>query len=659
MRESNLILYGRREETPEAERMRAGPLRLLYESTQGWVRRVRWNGLEVLRGIYAAVRDRDWETVPGIVTETRHEMGEEAFQVEFECRHQRREIDFTWRGTVSGSEDGRLSYVFDGVARSTFLRNRIGLCVLHPVRECAGARARQIRVDGRRVEGCFPDLIEPQIIGQGTFRELRAMSHEVEPGVWATVTFEGDIFETEDQRNWTDASLKTYSTPLSLPFPVEIKAGTRIRQVVSLHLEGWEAKPARRVVEPGPRVPRVVKVEPGAGAVMRLPTVGLGAASHGVPTSEHQISRLRRLGVAHLRVDLRLSASDWVGQWERAAQEASQIGGGLELAVHLPRESCVDASGVSAILATPRTRVARVLALREGEAATSATTLDMVRRIVDGLHAPVGAGSDANFCELNRERALGRCAVDRADFVFWSINPQVHVHDDASVMENLEAQSATVRTARSFSDGKPMVVTPVTLRRRFNAVSTGVASPELPGELPPQVDPRQAGLFAAAWTLGSLVELGGAGVDAVTYFETTGWRGVMELASGSPLPNRFPSTPGAVFPLYHVFEAMSSVGGGEVLPVTCTEARTLAVLSARCHSKRILLMANLEPEMLEVEVVGFPDLDFGWMYNLDILSAARGPAAGWARAARRGEKDRIQVPSFGLVLLSNREGVVG
>ena len=39
----------------------------------------------------------------------------------------------------------------------------------------------------------------------------------------------GDVFEIEDQRNWTDGSFKTYSTPLSLPFPVPVEAWTRMR----------------------------------------------------------------------------------------------------------------------------------------------------------------------------------------------------------------------------------------------------------------------------------------------------------------------------------------------------------------------------------------------------------------------------------------------
>ena len=50
--------------------------------------------------------------------------------------------------------------------------------------------------------------------------------------------FEGDVFETEDQRNWTDASYKTYSTPLSITYPVTIEKGTRIYQRVSLSVDG-------------------------------------------------------------------------------------------------------------------------------------------------------------------------------------------------------------------------------------------------------------------------------------------------------------------------------------------------------------------------------------------------------------------------------------
>jgi hypothetical protein len=37
--------------------------------------------------------------------------------------------------------------------------------------------------------------------------------------VRVTCRMEGDTYETEDQRNWTDASYKTYVRPLPCPGP--------------------------------------------------------------------------------------------------------------------------------------------------------------------------------------------------------------------------------------------------------------------------------------------------------------------------------------------------------------------------------------------------------------------------------------------------------
>ena len=57
-------------------------------------------------------------------------------------------------------------------------------------------------------------------------------------GAQAEITFEGDVFETEDQRNWTDTSYKTYSRPLELPFPYSVNAGETIEQRITLKISG-------------------------------------------------------------------------------------------------------------------------------------------------------------------------------------------------------------------------------------------------------------------------------------------------------------------------------------------------------------------------------------------------------------------------------------
>ena len=54
---------------------------------------------------------------------------------------------------------------------------------------------------------------------------------------------EGDTFEMEDQRNWTDASYKTYVRPLALPWPYTLAKGTVIEQAVRLSVHGTPAGP--------------------------------------------------------------------------------------------------------------------------------------------------------------------------------------------------------------------------------------------------------------------------------------------------------------------------------------------------------------------------------------------------------------------------------
>jgi hypothetical protein len=59
--------------------------------------------------------------------------------------------------------------------------------------------------------------------------------------------FDGEPWETEDQRAWTDASFKSYSPPIDWPHPVELAAGTVVRHVVRLDVTTTaEADPRAR-----------------------------------------------------------------------------------------------------------------------------------------------------------------------------------------------------------------------------------------------------------------------------------------------------------------------------------------------------------------------------------------------------------------------------
>jgi hypothetical protein len=194
------------------------------------------------------------------------------------------------------------------------------------------------------------------------------------------------------------------------------------------------------------------------------------------------------------------------------------------------------------------------------------------------------------------------------DGVCYSINPQVHAFDNASLVETLETQAVIVESARRFTGGLPLAVTPVTLRPRFNPSATGPEPPPAPGGLPSQVDARQMSLLAAGWTVGSLKYLAESGVESVTYFETSGWRGLMEREDGSPEP--FPSVPGSVFPLYHVFADLGECLGGEpsglirVLPAVSSDPLRVEGLALAVGDMVCVLVANLTAEVQPVTVTG-------------------------------------------------------
>src|SRR5512134_3593205 len=221
--------------------LRAGPLRLVFD--RGELRWIRLGEREVLRGIYFALRAEGWATIPYAIRNLEIRVEPASFQVRFLAHHERGPVRFDWRAEIEGGRDGRIAFAVRGTAGASFLRNRIGLCVLHPADACAGRRCIVETVDGDRAESVFPALVAPH----QPFRNVRAILHEVSPGVEVEVRMDGETFETEDHGNWGDASFKTYGTPLHLPHPVPVKSGASVEQSVSLSLFGITTEPVEQV----------------------------------------------------------------------------------------------------------------------------------------------------------------------------------------------------------------------------------------------------------------------------------------------------------------------------------------------------------------------------------------------------------------------------
>jgi hypothetical protein len=506
----------------------AGPLTLVFEPEIAFVRYARAADREILRGVYAAVRNSVWGTVPAQVRDIQLKRNDGGFHLTFTSEHKQDDIDFLWTGTLTGTREGTLKFTFAGKARSSFQRNRIGFCVLHPMRECAGQPCTIEKTTGETVKGSFPELISPH----QPFFDIRAIRHTVIPGLEAEVRMEGDTFEMEDHRNWTDANFKTYCTPLAKPYPVKVEAGTTIQQAVTLTLKG---------TPPRTSVKRQELVEVRIGGDRRpMPQIGFGYGHAGAGAA----AAIRNLAPAHLRVDLHLGKPGW----KELLSAAEALGIPLEIAIF----------GAPDVLraAAPK-RVARYLIFD-------------VTAPPPKLDGQILVGTNNYFTELNRQRP----SKNAGDGTCYSINPQVHAFDNASLVENLEAQASTVHTARSFVGNGWIAVTPVTLRPRFIPANGAPVEP----------DPRQSSLFNAAWTLGSIKYLAEAGANSITYYELTGKGGIL----GFPVEKTFASIKGA---------------DGILASQSSDPLRVDAAVFTRGNERQVML-ANMTDRMQRVRVSG-------------------------------------------------------
>ncbi len=574
-----VLRYGRPESLPKQHALRAGPLTLVF--AEGDLRTIRFGSLEVVRRVYVTVRDHVWNTIPASISQFCLDLHPNSFHITFEARNQQGMVDFAWRGTVTGDAQGTITFVFDGIAYTTFRRNRIGICVLLPIRECAGQACTVEKVDGTKEQGEFPKMIMPH----QPFTDIRALSYKVTSDIAVEIRFTGETFEMEDQRNWTDASFKIYPTPLRIPYPVEVRSGTRLRQAVKIVLSGQINAPIRNM----PNEPPVLVV--GDSPVTKLPRIGLGMASHHEALSPLQLARLRRLNLSHLRVDVHLGRPDWTAAFEHAWNEARALGISLEVALFLSERAERELNQLIGWLEQTRPRVCAWLIFHATRRSTDKKWLFLARQYLVRFdnHAQIGTGSNVHFAELNRAHP----PIDLIDFVCYPITPQAHLFDNDTIIENLSTQAETVSTTRTFSGTLPIIVTPVTLCPRFNPILGANGEEAGSVGLPSQVDPRQMSLLGAGWTVGSLKYLAESGVASVTYYETTGWRGVMETERGSLRPDRFHSLPGSVFPMYHIFADIGECVGFDVLPTSLTNANIIGALALRRAKTTRFIIANL------------------------------------------------------------------
>ncbi|HLT01058.1 MAG TPA: hypothetical protein VK001_02725, partial [Geminicoccaceae bacterium] len=407
-----IMLFGTEQEVAPPKTLRAGPLTVEFE--HGNLRYVRYRGVEVLRGIAFLVRDPNWATYGAAIEDLKIGQGPDSFTIGYQATCSDASQALSYRVAITGRSDGTLRFEADGRALTEFVTNRAGFVVLHPLDGVAGEPVEVTHTDGTVERARFPRLISPA----QPFFDIRALAHEVVPGVWATCTMEGDAYEMEDQRNWSDASYKTYIRPLAKPKPYTLAAGEAFKQSVSLTFRGAPSGAAVGADEG-------LRVAIGAPTGRPMPRLGLWVPPAEAERSIAAAEPIRALGPNLLVGQLDMRHPAGAAALAHLRRFAEAVGAPVTLEIVLPNErapaeelgeaaQAAKAAGLApeAVVPSPKEYLKSWQPQEQWPACPPLEEIyDAAREAFPG--AMVGGGMLSYFTELNRKRP----PVAHIDFV--------------------------------------------------------------------------------------------------------------------------------------------------------------------------------------------------------------------------------------------------
>jgi D-apionolactonase len=433
-------------------------------------------GHEFLRRVFVTVRDEEWqETPPHTWISTVDDTDGTAH---VEARHTTPRLDVEWRGTLRLRDDARSGdFEFEAVARRTMSVCRLGLVVLHPVNFMVDAR-----IYAQGPHGSHSIIIARTIASQPIVEgvpgamtpSFSALTIEHEGIGRLTLKFEGDLFELEDQRNWGDASFKTYCTPLRLGFPRTIEAGTEIRQRLQ-----WQ---------------------------FTATTTASATRKHRMPSATHGI--VPRIGRGWSNATTQSQAQDWhylhreLGSPDdlAAVSNPSEERPVRSLQIAVAEDVSDECFAKYADwIALRRDRIARSLIYGLNRGIPSEANIVRWRSSLAERQAgpiQVIAATRGYFVEFNRASS----ALDFvADGIAFPHTTTVHSDDPATITDNVSTIQDMAATARLLTRASTLILAPLALY--------------YPAAQPPRSFSHS---LAGPWLTATLIHAAAAGISAVT-----------------------------------------------------------------------------------------------------------------------------------------------
>jgi hypothetical protein len=585
-------LFGTEEPVAPPELLKAGPLSAELEA--GNLRYIRYEGRELLRAVSFIVRNKNWGTYNPEISELNVTQAGDSFRVTYRAVTRDAEQEFRYAAEIEGSADGTLAFRAKGLAITDFVTNRTGFVVLHAVEGVAGQSARVEHVDGRIVDTAFPELIDPV----QPMMDLRAITHEAAPGLSVTCRMEGDTFEMEDQRNWTDASYKTYVRPLALPWPYTLAAGTSLEQSVTVTVSGRAT--AATAASGGATV---TSGEP----VGHVPPLGFGLQPEEAEATIAAAEKLRSAGPSHVVCHFDARRGHGLADLARMVEAAKAVGATpwLELVVTEVEGFADEIASVGravadlgqpfeVVLVSPASDLKSTLPGSVWPACPPAEALYAQSRRVFP-NARLGGGMFSYFTELNRKRP----PLDDIDLVTFTTCGLVHAGDDRTATETLEALPYVAKSTAAIAGQKPFHAGPSALGMRSNPYGAApMENPQNIRQAMNRVDPRQRGLLGAAWYLGYFAHMARGGAMAVTLGGGVGPFGIVHAPAEHAQP--WFDEAGGLYPAFHVFKGLARLRGARLLRSDARPGRNVQAVAAETSSGHEIWLANLTGEPTSV-----------------------------------------------------------
>jgi hypothetical protein len=271
---------------------------------------------------------------------------------------------------------------------------------------------------------------------------------------------------------------------------------------------------------------------------------------------------------------------------------------------------------------------------------------DAARAVFPGVK--LGGGMFSFFTELNRKRV----PAQRLDFVHNTTCPIVHAADDRSVMETLEALPYQVTTARSFTGKTPYRIGPSGIGCRDNPHgATWTPNPDNMRVCLTKLEPRQRGLFGAAWTLGYIATFARTGIEAISMGAPTGPLGITYRKADHKQPWYDQLSGPAVFPVYHVIAGLTRGAGQKLVAAASSDNQKVECLAYRGKGGTTLWLANLTAGEQQVRIAGANGALFGAMLDEESFVHATTDPRGFQKSWKP-MKNAVTLKPYAVAILS-------